>query len=120
LKITINTNPSFDKGQSNYAVESLLCHVAHQLGAGKMREIKSSSQSFRNNNGEIAGFVVIEVGERVPGKAKCDNCGTVYDDDELDSIGDLFERVAPGDIMPAGECPDEHCGALCYAFWAGE
>lgn len=41
----------------------------------------------------------------------CQNCGKVYDADaSLNEIHRIFERVAPGEPMPMGECPG--CGAL--------
>ncbi len=46
--------------------------------------------------------------------AKCDNCGTVYDEEDLKQVRKLHERVDPGGTMPSGECPVPDCGALCY------
>lgn len=43
---------------------------------------------------------------------KCQSCGTKWDKDALKEIKDIFQRVAPGEPMPSGECPD--CGALCH------
>lgn len=56
-------------------------------------------------------------------KARCDNCGTIYSVDQLAPIHDLWDRIDPSTpraLTPAGECPDSHCGALCYVapFWA--
>jgi len=47
-------------------------------------------------------------------KCRCDNCGTEYRADELEMISDIQERINPGCEVPAGQCPDEECGALCY------
>lgn len=48
-------------------------------------------------------------------EAKCENCGKAWKPEELAEITHgIFERVQPGDLMPAGECPD--CGALCHAI----
>lgn len=44
-------------------------------------------------------------------KSQCQNCAEVWPDDELDPIKDLHQRVAPGEPMPTGECPN--CGCLC-------
>ena len=43
---------------------------------------------------------------------KCDNCNWTGRDDETAHIRKYSERVTPGGIAPAGECPD--CGALAY------
>jgi len=48
-------------------------------------------------------------------RTKCGNCGSVYENGEDDTpIRDFWERVGPGDEMPAGQCPDDKCGALTY------
>lgn len=44
----------------------------------------------------------------------CQNCSTLYTEDELDPLDDVSERVAPGETMPWGQCPDEACAAVCY------
>lgn len=43
---------------------------------------------------------------------ECQNCACRWIESELQPIEDIFERVAPGEVMPAGECPS--CGALCH------
>jgi len=48
--------------------------------------------------------------------ARCDNCGTVWPDGKLKPIQDAQERLYPGLETPAGECPSEDCGALCYVY----
>jgi hypothetical protein len=49
----------------------------------------------------------------VPPQSQCQNCGRVWTDDQLEpEIPDLHQRVAPGEPIPTGECPD--CGCLCH------
>lgn len=47
---------------------------------------------------------------------RCDNCDRKFSDDAfpegIAGIPDLYSRLGPGGIVPAGECPN--CGALCY------
>lgn len=44
---------------------------------------------------------------------ECQNCSGLYSLAKLvRPIPRLEERVAPGEIMPAGECP--FCGSLCH------
>lgn len=43
---------------------------------------------------------------------RCDNCGETHDLDAMNPIKRVFERVAPGEPVPAGECPS--CGCLCH------
>lgn len=50
-------------------------------------------------------------------KALCDNCESRFTANKLLPIKDVFARVAPGEPMPLGECPN--CGALCHAVEAG-
>ena len=56
-------------------------------------------------------------------KYQCDDCERIFTDaDETDGealdegfrfyIHHLYERVAPGEEMPAGQC--NHCGALVH------
>jgi len=42
----------------------------------------------------------------------CDDCGWTSALEETQPIRDLWSRVEPGGIMPAGECP--RCGVLAY------
>ncbi|MDA5627815.1 MULTISPECIES: hypothetical protein [Agrobacterium] len=42
----------------------------------------------------------------------CDGCGETTMSDELEMVTDVEERVNPGYLCPAGQCP--HCGALAY------
>ena len=44
--------------------------------------------------------------------AICDNCRLYCSVDELDPIQDLDQRMDPGGVVPAGQCPS--CGALAY------
>jgi hypothetical protein len=44
--------------------------------------------------------------------ATCDGCNATWDVDDLPAVTDLAQRVAPGEPMPAGECPA--CGAVCH------
>lgn len=45
---------------------------------------------------------------------KCDNCGEIWHGESLRPIEDMEQRVEAGSTLPSGECPDPHCGALCY------
>ncbi len=47
---------------------------------------------------------------------QCQNCDSVWDDDEIHDIRDLTQRVSPGEPYPSGQCPD--CGSLCQAIVA--
>lgn len=42
----------------------------------------------------------------------CDACGETSVSDDLDMVTDFEERVSPGFLCPAGQCP--HCGSLAY------
>lgn len=43
---------------------------------------------------------------------RCFDCGHECRAGDLAMIHDIQERIAPGEIVPAGECPQ--CGALSY------
>lgn len=47
-------------------------------------------------------------------EAECGNCGEVHDIEALKPIADAQERICAGEEVPAGECPDPECGALCH------
>ena len=50
---------------------------------------------------------------------QCQNCQRLFIEDELiNPIPDLTQRVAPGEVMPSGECPA--CGAVCHTVKADE
>lgn len=48
--------------------------------------------------------------------AECQNCGEAWHIDHVKEAQDLAQRVSPGEILPAGECPS--CGALCHLWEA--
>lgn len=48
--------------------------------------------------------------------AQCGDCLTVTPIAELRPISHLAERVAAGELMPAGECPAKHDGQICGAL----
>ncbi len=43
---------------------------------------------------------------------QCDDCEKLVPYDDLKPVGRLIQRVAPGEPMPYGECPE--CGGLCH------
>lgn len=48
----------------------------------------------------------------------CQNCQQLWEESQLvNPIPDLYERVAPGEPMPSGECPVKECGALCQQIF---
>jgi hypothetical protein len=46
--------------------------------------------------------------------AECQDCEWFGPVDDLNPIKDIGQRVAPGEPMPAGECP--RCGALAHTM----
>lgn len=42
---------------------------------------------------------------------ECQNCGKLWTEEQLNEVENLEQRVAPGDTVPTGECPE--CGAVC-------
>lgn len=45
---------------------------------------------------------------------RCDNCAWEGTAGQLVMVNDIQERINPGCEVPAGQCPDEECGALAY------
>lgn len=46
------------------------------------------------------------------GDVRCQSCEREWDFADLDQIAHVTERVEPGEVMPAGQCPE--CGAVCH------
>ena len=46
--------------------------------------------------------------------SQCDDCRSIYNDDQLEEIDNFFMRVEAGGEVPSGQCPNPECGALCY------
>ena len=42
--------------------------------------------------------------------ATCQDCGWQGPVEETNELRNVWDRVLPGDVMPAGECPEEGCG----------
>lgn len=45
----------------------------------------------------------------------CQNCGWSGTEDDLAPYSDMANRLEVGDTVPAGECPEEGCGAVCWS-----
>jgi hypothetical protein len=50
--------------------------------------------------------------EEASPRVSCDNCSWTGRERDCNAIDHLEQRVAPGEIMPAGECPE--CGAVAH------
>ncbi len=48
--------------------------------------------------------------------SKCDNCGKLHNEETLEPVSKLSQRVEPGETMPSGECSDPDCGCLCFPY----
>ena len=42
--------------------------------------------------------------------ATCQDCGWTGPVEDTKELRNVWDRVRPGDVMPAGECPQEGCG----------
>lgn len=51
-------------------------------------------------------------------RCHCQNCDWHGPIDEAEPVRDFWSRVAPGEVMPAGDCPE--CGALVHLIAGGE
>lgn len=45
---------------------------------------------------------------------RCDNCGWEGVASDLEMVNDIQERINAGCETPAGQCPEDDCGALAY------
>lgn len=62
--------------------------------------------------GDVYGFIVEKQVEPEDPPAECQNCDWEGLESELYLLADVHQRVAPGEVMPAGECPE--CGAVAH------
>jgi transcription elongation factor Elf1 len=79
-------------------------------GIKELHDVKALLNAMNAIRGQLA-----LVFEQIPTDvylARCDNCGAVYDEEDLEVVKDLNMRVDTGGEVPAGQCPD--CGALAY------
>ena len=42
--------------------------------------------------------------------ATCQDCGWTGPVEDTKELRNVWDRVQPGDVMPAGDCPEEGCG----------
>jgi len=58
----------------------------------------------------------IQCDETLP--VKCDDCDWTGTAGQTEMISDIQERLTPGGVVPAGQCPE--CGALAYPIQDGK
>ena len=68
-----------------------------------------------NQRALICQDVMAELEPHLP-YAECQNCGKSIKKEDVVPLSTrgIFDRVSPGEIMPAGECPD--CGCLASLY----
>lgn len=76
------------------------------------RELRALQRAIREHKSYHAPEVRALL--KNPDVARCDNCGTEYAVKDLDSVDNLSERIYAGEEVPAGQCPDDECGACCF------
>jgi hypothetical protein len=92
-----------ENDEHSEAMSDLLCDMMHLADWGeehgfKVEWHKMIATARQHYNAETA--------------FKCENCLKTMEEDVLDEITNLRQRVAIGEPMPAGECPS--CGALVH------
>lgn len=82
------------------------------LGEGEMRlgECKDGSPLCATLSLDDSDPDVVEVSGE--GVSECQNCLSRWGQADLNEVRHLSMRVAPGERMPSGECPE--CGAVCH------
>jgi hypothetical protein len=78
---------------------SLVDHLTVEYGKAKQASIAAKDRELKAQ------------GEASP-RVSCDDCEWSGRERDCEEVQSLHARVAPGEIMPAGECPE--CGALCH------
>lgn len=85
-------------------------HIARELHAvaDQLADDPQKDGTIIEVNGNSVGSFHMEL----PQSAECADCGRSFDVDDLAEPKRLQERLDPGGVVPAGECPE--CGALAY------
>jgi hypothetical protein len=78
---------------------SLIDHLAIEYARAKAASIAAKDRELRAQEEESP-------------RVACADCAWTGRERDCGEIVSLPQRVAPGEIMPAGECPE--CGALCH------
>lgn len=80
---------------------------------GGLINVEKARSAALAENGHEDNIHVLSGHEEDPYVA-CGNCLWIGRESECNPITDVTERVMPGEIMPAGECPE--CGAVTHAI----
>ena len=98
------------------AAPDLFLACTSMLGWIRKARMGTLDQIEADLDEEVPEVLLIEALGKALGKedrAECDGCGRSFFWESLDPTCDLHQRVAPGEPLPAGQCPA--CGALCHA-----
>lgn len=94
--------------KANEAIRLLMFDAPDDLNVSVRIDHIGDSKHIGAEGHPVFGVSILE-----PDLFECQNCGKEWAENELHELLDVTERVAPGELMPAGECPD--CGAVCHA-----
>jgi hypothetical protein len=98
------------------AITDLLCDLAHYCDRNDLdfeAELRRAAMHYvEETDGEGTQLIYEPAVESPTDKAICGNCRGIYDQESLLPIQDLEQRIAAGEEVPAGECPE--CGSLCH------
>jgi hypothetical protein len=100
--------------QVDETLPDMLRVLASDLESGLQESLSDGIERHTNGGfGEVWIVRTREDVEQAANEHRCDNCKQHFaEEDLINPIPDLQERLEPGSIVPSGECP--LCGALCY------
>lgn len=92
--------------------------AAEALVAGGFTVDETTSELVAPNPDEAADISAQDGGQgqsRTLSVYECQSCGEWHTLRDLEPMQDIAERVAPDEPIPAGQCRDDDCGAVCHA-----
>jgi len=101
------------------AVNDLACERLAGLGGSRLQDIR-----YKVVGNALFVEITADASELLAPEEtlteECQNCQRRFTEDEIvNPIPDLVQRVLPGEPMPSGECPVPECRAVCHTVVAG-
>jgi hypothetical protein len=106
------------------AVNDLACERLAGEGGSRLQDIRYKVVGHAGDGNTLFVEITADASELLAPEEKlteeCQNCQRRFTEDEIvNPIPDLTQRVLPGEPMPSGECPVPECRAVCHTVVAG-
>ena len=105
------------RGESAEDAAALICKLRPYVQAADatdVAELGRMAKRVKSAKPKAIDKAIDEIAVESGFKTRCQNCGEVYREGDLEDIRHYSERVAEGEEEPVGQCPAADCGALCH------